>query len=364
MNTIVFDIRTKYRIIRHLVLFVAIVLLFAFIIFLQGKNKSFSEALGITSLNSVFFFGYAYIVLFLLIPEFLLKRKIAWFVLLFLLIGTALSALKFAVSEEIFYASFAPENFRPGSMKSLRFMLVNTKDMTFIVALFCVAKFSKDFIYTEKLRKKLEVQNREARQRLLQSQLNPHFLFNTINNLYALSLLQPEKTAEIAERIQRILRYIVEQSRHNFVQLTEEVALVENYLSLEKLRYGKRLKTEVVKKGNLSAWKIPPMILFFLVENCIKHGSSPDSGTPWLSVSIVSHPDILMVKVANSKPDNMPKNYGEGNGGTGLQNLKNRLAILYPVNGYEFQIDDNEREFITRLQLKNSVNEMGTKTYR
>jgi LytS/YehU family sensor histidine kinase len=106
------------------------------------------------------------------------------------------------------------------------------------------------------------------------------------------------------------------------------------------------------------------MILFFLVENCIKHGSSPDSGTPWLSVSIVSHPDILMVKVANSKPDNMPKNYGEGNGGTGLQNLKNRLAILYPVNGYEFQIDDNEREFITRLQLKNSVNEMGTKTYR
>src|SRR5690554_6617440 len=147
MNRIIFDIRIRYRVIRHLVLFVVTVLLFAFIVFFQGKNKSFSEALGITSLNSVFFFGYAYIVLFLLIPEFLLKRKIGWFVLLFLLIGTALSALKFAFSDEIFYASFAPESFRPGSMKSLRFMLINTKDMTFIVALFCVTKFSKDFIY-------------------------------------------------------------------------------------------------------------------------------------------------------------------------------------------------------------------------
>jgi LytS/YehU family sensor histidine kinase len=364
MNRIIFDIRIRYRIIRHFVLFVVTVMLFALVLFFQDKQKNFSEALLVTSLNSVFFFGYAYIVLFLLIPEFLLKRKIAWFLLLFLLVGTALSALKFAVSDEIFYASVAPENFQPGSMKSLRFMLINTKDMTFIVALFCVTKFSKDFIYTERQREKLEIQNRVARQRLLQSQLNPHFLFNTINNLYALSLLQPEKTAEITERIQRILHYVVEQSRHDFVQLTDEVALVENYLSLEKLRYGDRLKTEIIKKGNLSAWRIPPMVLFFLVENCIKHGSSPDTGTPWLLVSITSHPNILMLKISNSIPNNRQKIYDENNGGNGLQNLKKRLAILYPVNGYEFQIDDNEKEFITRLQLKKSTNEMGTKTYR
>jgi LytS/YehU family sensor histidine kinase len=364
MNRYIFDIRLRYRAIRHFVLFVGTVLLFTLVLFFQDKSKSFTDALVVTSLNSVFFLGYAYIVLFLLIPEFLLKRKIAWFLLLFLLVGTALSALKLAVSDEIFYASVAPENFQPGSMTGLRFMLVNTKDMTFVVALFCVAKFSKDFIYTEKQREKLEIQNREARQRLLQSQLNPHFLFNTINNLYALSLLQPEKTAEITERVQRILRYIVEQSQHDFVQLTEEVALVENYLSLEKLRYGNRLKVKIIKKGDLSAWKIPPMVLFFLIENCIKHGSSPDTGTPWLFASITSHPNILMLKVANSKPNNLQKNNAESDGGNGLYNLKNRLEILYPVNGYEFQIDNNEKEFITRLQLKMNINEMGPKTYR
>ncbi|WP_372948373.1 sensor histidine kinase [Mariniphaga sp.] len=364
MNRYIFDIRLKYRIIRHIILFIGTVLLFTFVLFYQDKSKSLSESLMVTLINSVFFFGYAYIVLFLLIPEFLLKNKIGWFMLLLLLVGTALSALKFAVSDEIFYASIAPENFQPGSMKGLRFMLVNTKDMTFIVALFCVAKFTKDYVFTESQRKKLEVQNREARQRLLQSQLNPHFLFNTINNLYALSLLQPEKTTEITEKVQQILRYIVEQSRHNFVQLTEEVDLAENYLSLEKLRYGNRLKVDFKKKGELSTWKIPPMVLFFLIENCIKHGSSPDMGAPWLFISIESHPENLWIKAANSKPNNGRIFKGERNIGNGLQNLKNRLAILYPSKGYSIQIDDREKEFSILLQLKKELNEMGSKSYR
>lgn len=364
MSRYIFDIRLKYRAIRHFVLFVATVLLFTLVLFLQNKSKSFSDALVVTSINSVFFFGYAYIVLFLLIPEFLLKNKISWFLLLFLLVGTALSALKFAVSDEIFYASIAPENFQPGSMKGLRFMLINTKDMTFIVALFCVAKYTKDFIYTERQRKKLEIQNREARQRLLQSQLNPHFLFNTINNLYALSLLKPEKTAEFTDRVQQILRYIVEQSRHDFVPLTEEIALAENYLSLEKLRYGKRLKAEIIKKGDLSAWKLPPMVLFFLIENSIKHGSSPDLGAPWMFISIESHPENLWIKAANSKPNNVEPFKGESNIRNGLQNLKNRLAILYPEKGYSIQIDDREKEFTILLQLKKEFNEMVSKSYR
>jgi LytS/YehU family sensor histidine kinase len=364
MNRYIFDIRLKYRAIRHLVLFIGTVLLFTLVLFFQDKNKSFAEALVVTLINSVFFLGYAYIVLFLLIPEFLLKNKIGWFLLLFLLVGTALSALKLAVSDEIFYASIAPENFQPGSMKGLRFMLVNTKDMTFIVALFCVAKYTKDFIYTESQRKKLEIQNREARQRLLQSQLNPHFLFNTINNLYALSLLQPEKTAEITEKVQRILRYIIEQSRHDFVKLPEEVDLVENFLSLEKLRYGERLKAEIIKKGDLSTWEIPPMVLFFLIENSIKHGSSPDMEAPWLLISIESQPENLRIKASNSKPDNWRQTKVEAGIGNGLQNLKNRLAILYPKNGYSVQINDREKEFTILVQLKKEFNEMVSKSYR
>lgn len=364
MNRLLFDTRLKYRLTRHLVLFFSMVLLFALILFYQGSFARFGSSLRVTFINSFFFFGYAYIVLFFLIPKLLLKKRIAWFLLSFLLAGILLSSVKLMVSNELYYASISPENFNADRMNVLRFMLVNTKDMTFIVALFCVAKFTKDYLYTENQRKKLEIQNCEARQRLLQSQLNPHFLFNTINNLYALSLLEPDKTAEITERVQMVLRYIVEQSRHNFVKLTDEVVLVENFISLEKIRYGKRLKVNVLRNGDLDAWLVPPMVLYFLAENCIKHGSSPDSGAPWVNISIDAQPAKLSLTASNSKPSVVSKSSGTVYSGKGLKNLRKRLEILYSENGYSFQINEDEKKFNVVIELKKGKNGVGHKAYR
>ena len=364
MNKLIFDNCIKYRFARHMVLFVITVLLFSTIIHQQGNYINFFSPFWITTVNSFFFFGYAYITLFLLIPEFLLKNKILWFLLLFLLVGTALSALKLIVSDEIFYASIAPENISGGGLKGLRFILVNTKDMTFIVALFCVAKFTKDYIYTEQQRMKLEIQNSEARQRLLQSQLNPHFLFNTINNLYALSLLQPAKTTEIIQRVQLVLRYIVEKSSQDFVNLDEELLLAENYILLEKLRYGNRLRVKISRTGYSANWEVPPMVLFFLAENCMKHGISPDTGVPWLNISVDAGTEKLVLSTVNSKPPETSKVSSGKLNGSGLQNLKKRLNILYPENGYKIQIRENEHIYEFELEIKRRRNEMGSKTYR
>ena len=171
---------------------------------------------------------------------------------------------------------------------NLRFIIVNTKDMTFIVALFCIAKYVKDYMYAERIWKILEMKNKEAQLKLYQSQFDPHFLFNTINNLYALSLLNPKKTKEVIERIKIVLKYITGDTQKEFVDLQHEILLVENYIQLEKLRYGKRLKVEFETEGNLLSQKIPPMILFYLVENCLKHGSSLDAGTPWICLLYTS----------------------------------------------------------------------------
>src|SRR5680860_1691796 len=134
--------------------------------------------------------------------------------------------------------------------------------MTFIVALFCIAKYVKDYMYAERIWKILEMKNKEAKLKLYQSQFDPHFLFNTINNLYALSLLNPKKTKEVIERIKIVLKYITGDTQKKFVDLQHEILLVENYIQLEKLRYGKRLKVEFETEGNLRSQKIPPMILF------------------------------------------------------------------------------------------------------
>ncbi|HKI88048.1 MAG TPA: histidine kinase [Draconibacterium sp.] len=364
MNKLFYDNSFSYRFLRHFIFFLVTVFAFAGILFVQNGTETFGRTLWITFLNSLFFFGYAYITIFLLIPEFLLKRKIVWFILLFLLVGVGLSAIKLVTSNQIFYSSISPENIPRTGIMNLRFIVVNTKDMTFIVALFCIAKYVKDYLYTERLRKKLEIQNKAAQGKLLQAQFDPHFLFNTINNLYALSLLDPMKTKEVIERIKIVLNYIIDESQKNFVILSDEISLVENYIQLEKLRYGKRLNVEYKTTGNPESLKIPPMILFFLVENSFKHGSSLDAGTPWIKIEIEVRAEEIRLMVANSKPKSMVETESRENSGRGLQNLKLRLGLLYSGNRYALKIENREKSFTVNLDLKKTEIELGRETYR
>ncbi|NOR74032.1 MAG: hypothetical protein GQ525_02620 [Draconibacterium sp.] len=319
---------------------------------MQNKTGSFTNTFFITFINALFFFSYAYITIFLLIPEILLARKIAWFIVIFLLIGIALSAIKLIVSDHIFYSSISPENIPQHGFVELRFILVNTKDMTFIVAFFCIAKYVKDYLYTDRIRKKLERENKVAQVKLIQSQFDPHFLFNTINNLYALSLLNPLKTREVIERIIVVLEYIINEVQKDYVCLKDEVVLVKNYIQLEKLRYGERLKIDLVIKDNLDEFKIPPMVLFFLVENCFKHGSSLDAGTPWIKIFLSVKNSKIVLATENSKPKTVVN--GELNNGNNydLKYLRKRLDIIYKPDGYKLIIENFEDTFKVNLELK------------
>jgi two-component system, LytTR family, sensor kinase len=362
MNRFLFSNIIKYRLERHLALFAFTVTGFSYVLYYGARHYSFPEAFGITLINSMFFLGYAYITLFILIPRLLLKRKLWEFIFVFSVAGFLFSVIKLLFSGEIYYASVSPEKIEPAHLNYVQAVLINTKDMTFIVALFCVGKFTKDYIYSERQRKILAAENREARQKLLQSQLNPDFLYNTINNLYALSLLDSAKTSAYAGRLQKVLGYMASQSRNNFAALDEEVALVKNYVALEKLRYGKRLKVKICVKGDSRHWQLPPMILFFMAENCIKHGSKPDTGAPWLHICIDVLPEVLVLSAVNSKP--FTESSRRNSNGKGLMNLKKRLEILYPENGYSLQIEDNDMVYRIDLQLKKITYDPDRNIYR
>lgn len=346
--------------VRHILFFVLTVLTFSVILFVQKNDVGFSKILWVTFINAVFFFSYAYITIFLLIPELLLTKKTIWFALLFLLVGIALSSLKLVVSDQIFYSSIAPENIESKGMLNLRFIVVNTKDMTFIVAFFCIAKYIKDYLYAEKIRKELVLQTKEAQRKLFQSQFDPHFMFNTINNLYAISLLNPAKTADVLTRIKIVLNYIIEEIQKEFVELNGEIELVKNYIQLEKLRYGNRLKVKLNVDGDVKTHRIPPMILFFLVENCFRHGSSLDAGSPWINIEIKTEPWKITFEVENSKPAGQPL---KGKSNIQLKNLRKRLEIMYNPSGYKLVINDNENSFKVYLELKNDI-ENKANTYR
>jgi len=365
MNKLLFDNSFLYRGSRHLLFFSAIVLLFTCILYNQNAGQPFWNMLQVTFLNAMFFFGYAYITIFLMIPEFLIKRKIVWFLLLFALVGFGLSALKLLVSDTIFYASISPENSTEDGFLDLRSIVVNTKDMSFIVAILSIAKYAKDYIYADRVHKKLELQKKAAQKKLLGSQFDPHFMFNTINNLYALSLLNPQKTRDVIFRIKIVLNYIIEESQKEFVTLKEEIALVENYIQLEKLRYGKRLRVTLNKEGESEETTIAPMILFFLVENSFKHGSSLDAGVPWINIDIKAKEDWIFIKTENSKPKSLIKKQKQELEGEGYKNLVKRLDILYGKEVYKLNIDNKEETFMVTLELpaKNHF-EIIQQTYR
>ncbi len=235
--------------------------------------------------------------------------------------------------------------------------------MTFIVALFCIAKYIKDYLYAERIHKKLESENKTAQAKLIQSQLDPHFLFNTINNLYALSLLNPLKTREVTERIIIVLQYIIKEIQKDYVDLKYEILLVENYIQLEKLRYGKRLKVEFTIDKNLQHLKIPPMVLFFLVENCFKHGSSLDAGTPWIKIFLKTENRNIYISTENSKPKTYANQKLTKNNKNDLLNLRKRLDIIYSPDGYVLKIGNFEETFNVNLELKEKI-EVIQKKYR
>jgi len=360
MNRFLYNNSVKFRIFRHMLFFLITVLVFSAIFFVQNKTEGFGNALWVTFINALFFFGYAYITIFLLIPEFLLNKKTGWFVVLFLLVGIAFSALKLVVSDQIFYSSISPENIDGKGIFNLRFIAVNTKDMTFIVALFCITKYIKDYLYAEEIRELLIIQTREAQRKLFQTQFDPHFMFNTINNLYAISLLNPLKTIEVISRIKIVLNYIIDEIQKEFVEIESEIELVKNYIQLEKLRYGSRLKVDFQVEGDLLSHKIPPMILFFLIENSFRHGCSLDAGKPWINVEIKLEPEKTKLLVENSKPIN-PTNKNQSR--QQLNHLRKRLNLMYGTGGYDLKIWDKDNMYKVFIELKREI-ENRQNTYR
>jgi two-component system, LytTR family, sensor kinase len=352
MNRFIYNNSFKFRFFRHLLFFLISVLVFSVILFVQNRPEGFGKTLWVTFVNALFFFSYAYITIFLLIPEFLLNKKTGWFVVLFLLVGVAFSAFKLIVSDQIFYYSISPENIDEKGIFSLRFIVVNTKDMTFIVALFCIVKYIKDYLYAEEIRKLLTIQTKEAQRKLFQTQFDPHFLFNTINNLYAISLLNPVKTIDIISRIKIVLNYIIDEIQKEYVELEGEIELVKNYIQLEKLRYGTRLKVDFQVEGDLRSHKIPPMILFFLIENSFRHGCSLDAGKPWLNIEIKLDTGKIKLLVENSKPLNPTAKKGSEKQ---LKQLRKRLNLMYSPGGYDLKINDNDNTYKVVIELKQEI---------
>jgi hypothetical protein len=204
------------------------------------------------------------------------------------------------------------------------------------VFLFLCLKTLKDQVLIRQHTLLLEKEKAETELKLLKAQLNPHFLFNTLNNIYALSFTSQPRTSASIARLADILDHILYRSHQRFVPLPAEIDLLRNYIELEKLRYSERLNVNFYIDGD-TAVTIAPLILLSLVENAFKHGASNDAGEPVIDIRLTITGGRIHFEIKNTVDQKTTRH-----GGLGLDNLRQQLQRLYGKD-HELHVSEEEQ---------------------
>ncbi len=192
-------------------------------------------------------------------------------------------------------------------------------------------------------------EEKEAELKLLKAQLNPHFLFNTLNNLYGLSVVKSDKLPGLMLKLSGLLRYSLYETKEMFVPLTEELKYLENYIALEKIRLEDKTDIQFKVEGDLNSKLIAPMLLIVFIENAFKHLGMLQQEKSVVLIDLKINSDNLTFKCVNTNEESKNENLEKGKSGIGLQNAKKRLQLLYP-NKHHLNIK-NEKDFFT-VELK------------
>lgn len=196
-------------------------------------------------------------------------------------------------------------------------------------------------------------QEKEAELKLLKAQLNPHFLFNTLNNLYGLSVIKSDKLPSLMLKLSDLLRYSLYQTKEAFVPLNKEVEYLENYISLEKIRLEEQISIKLNVSGNHDSKRIAPMLLIVFVENAFKHLGDAENEKNKVIIDIIVEEEVLKFTCKNTLDTwrLMEENIEKGKSGIGLINVKKRLSLLY-FDKYELQIENKGAYFLVELILE------------
>ena len=186
----------------------------------------------------------------------------------------------------------------------------------------------------------------ETELNLLKSQLSPHFLFNTLNNLYGLTLKKADNAPEVIMKLSDLLRFTLETSKKNKVELRKEIDFIENYVELEKLRLSNRCDVKLNISGNSEGKMIAPMLLITFIENSFKHGGSSINKNSFIRIFLNIQNDLLKLTVENSRQEDQYQSSLK----IGLENVRRKLELLYPGK-HTLTIVDRKEIFKINLEI-------------
>ncbi|MBD0254351.1 MAG: histidine kinase [Cytophagales bacterium] len=365
-NKFIFANDPKHRLGRHLVFWVVWWLFFALIYGSRpiGPSSpawfSYQVAYSYAALESLLFLPghimFSYVIIYLLIPSFLLRGKYGWFLVGLLVLIPANAAfsnqLTIWLVNPIRRALDIPmphDNFYFGLMSGLRGGL-QTGGFAAMITL------AKHFYRKDRANQQLVREKLTAELQLLKAQVHPHFLFNTLNNLYSLTLLKSDLAPEVVLKLSALLRYMLYECNAPLVPLTREIRMMQDYVELEKLRYGARLDLAVNVQGDPGGKTVAPLLLLPFLENAFKHGASEQLDQAWIALDLTVKGTLLKMKLINGVPEAAgPARPGTGAHGIGLQNVRKRLDLLYPGR-HELKILREAETFMVTLSITLETN--------
>ena len=357
----IFSDAWKYRIQRHAAFWIFWWLFQGFLYSFLSVNSSagYFRRLPISMIESFCFMVnhmfLAYSLMYFVIPRFLLKQKYwqtaAWTFLFFLLTAGISSIVGRLVVDQLRASLIEdPEVLRSFRKSSLSFhlsLLAGLRGGITIGGIAAAIKLMKYWYVKEQRNLQLQKENAESQLQLLKAQVHPHFLFNTLNNIYSFSLENSPKTPGLILKLSSLLSYMLYDCKAEEVLLEKEIEVMKNYIDLEKERYGNKIDISLNIEGDIKDKFISPLLLLPFLENAFKHGTSEQVEKSWLSIDISVEKFTLRCKIVNSKNEVVPVSQN----GIGIQNVKQRLQFLYP-HKHELKLTDEGTFFVVSLLIE------------
>lgn len=290
----------------------------------------------------------AYFHVYFLLPKLLFRKKTISYIFFFLI---ALIVFYVVRTELIFLyinENVWPESQAPQKAYAFNHILAVILIGIYDIALASTIKLIADWGFNRKKIENLESIKSKTELKFLKAQIQPHFFFNTLNNLYALTLEKSKQAPEVVLKLSEIMEYVLYDAKQPQVRLLNEINYIQNYIDLEKLRYGKKVEVQMNIQGDIESQSIPPLLFLPLIENCFKHGTIENNKLNVLIEFKVTNSNILNFKVTNNYNSFTKK---EKKHGIGNQNILRRLELLYK-NNFMLNTRTEKQNYIVELTLQ------------
>lgn len=292
-----------------------------------------------------------YLNLYLLMPRYLYKQRylpyFLWLSIAVIVGGIAQRSVGMYFIYPLYYPEAATQSFWI-PVKIIKSIITINSILVFTGGIKVLKRWYKD----QKDAETLQQERLAAELKFLKAQIHPHFLFNTLNNLYSLTLKKSDAAPEMVLKLSSLLSYMLHDANAPRVMLSKEIEYINNYIALEKIRFGDRFELNFTTSGEIGDKLIAPMLLLPFVENSFKHGVAAATDSAWITIDLSVKNDFLTLKVENSKPDATGFNPDEAAfaSGIGLKNVRRRLELLYQEH-YDMKTFDEAESYLVVLKL-------------